>query len=157
MGEATGGDKEGQSEVTLLTWRAACSSWERRHAAALSCSWPRISCSSLCRGRGGSRDGQALPQPGASSGRGASSRGSRTGWVGNGLVLASSFPGSLPSFPGQSPFLLPSAAQSCVPGQRLSYCAGHQSHLEGSWDRGRRPTPEFLAEQVWAGACDLHF
>lgn len=62
-------DKEGQTAVEPLTWRAACRSWERRDAVALSCSRPRISCSSLCPGRGENQGGQVVPLTGLTSSR----------------------------------------------------------------------------------------
>lgn len=58
---------KGQTEVKLLTWRAACRSRERRDAVARSRSRPWISCSSLCPGRGESQGGQVTPLTGLAS------------------------------------------------------------------------------------------
>lgn len=65
---------EGPAEGEELTWRAACRSWERRDAMALSCSRSWISCSSLCQERSESQETpliQTLLLPAASRATGS--------------------------------------------------------------------------------------
>lgn len=136
-------DKEGQTEVKLLTWRAACRSWERRDAVARSRSRPWISCSSLCPGRGESQGGQVIPLTGLASSQ--ASPGPRQGQ--EGLYGKLPFPSPDPLWPRLGTFHLHLATLSVpqasarmslamIPTHVLSWIpqhSGFSKHSAASW------------------------